>query len=165
MLRDNRKLFLHQGVCDKFKGYAYSQIHKMQSKEPEAGSKRSELREKYGFDVKFAYHVVRLLNEAEQILLEGDLDLQRNREQLKAIRRGEWTEKQILDYFEQKRVDLEGIRAKSCLPPGPNVPALRDLLLKCLEMHYGSLDRCVVVPGKAEALLRQIRETIEGAGF
>ena len=165
LLRENRKLFLHQGVCDKFKGYAYAQVHKMQSKEPQQGSKRAQLREKYGLDVKFAYHVVRLLGEAEQILLEGDLDLQRNREQLKSIRRGEWTQQQILDYFEKKRVDLEGIRARSALPPGPNMPALRDLLLKCLEMHYGSLDRCVVVPGRAEGLLRQIRELIEGVGY
>jgi predicted nucleotidyltransferase len=165
LLRDNRKLFLHQGVCDKFKGYAYSQVHKMQTKEPEEGGKRAQLREKYGYDVKFAYHVVRLLNEAEQILLEGDLDLQRNREQLKSIRRGEWSEKQVLDYFEQKRVDLEGVRARSELPPAPDMAALRDLLLRCLEMHYGSLDRCVVVPGRAEALLRQIRESIEAAGF
>jgi predicted nucleotidyltransferase len=165
VLRDNRRKFLHQGVCDKFKGYAYSQVHKMQTKEPEEGSKRQQLREKYGFDVKFAYHVVRLLNEAEQILLEGDLDLQRNREQLKSIRRGEWTQQQILDYFETKRIDLEGARAKSALPPGPDEPAIRDLLLRCLEMHYGSLDKCVVVPGKAEGLLRQIREMIEGNGF
>jgi hypothetical protein len=114
---------------------------------------------------KFAYHIVRLLNEAEQILLEGDLDLMRNREQLKSIRRGEWTEKQILDYFEQKRVDLEGIRAKSTLPPAPDWAALRGLLLRCLEMHYGSLEGCVVVPGRAEALLRQVREMIEEAGF
>jgi predicted nucleotidyltransferase len=26
LLRDHRKQFLHQGVCDKFKGYAYSQV-------------------------------------------------------------------------------------------------------------------------------------------
>src|SRR5437868_10325985 len=126
----------------------------MQSKEPEERSKRAKLREKYGLDVKFAYHVVRLLNEAEQILLEGDLDLQRNREQLKSIRRGEWTEQQILDYFEKKRVDLEGVRARSTLPPGPDLAALRDLLLRCLEMHYGSLDHCIAVPGRAEGLLR-----------
>src|SRR5262249_32677679 len=35
LLRDNRKLFLHQGICDRFKGYAYAQIHKMQTKTPE----------------------------------------------------------------------------------------------------------------------------------
>jgi hypothetical protein len=165
LLRDNRRKFLHQGVCDKFKGYAYSQVHKMQTKEPEPGSKRSALRGRFGFDVKFAYHVVRLLNEAEQILLEGDLDLMRNREQLKAIRRGEWTQQQVLDYFERKRDDLEFARARSSLPAGPDEDAVRALLLRCLEAHYGSLDGCVSVPGRAEGLLRQIRHLIEANGF
>src|SRR5262249_48932248 len=111
MLRENRKLFLHQGVCDRFKSYAYSQVHKMQTKQPRPGPRRAKLVEKYQYDLKFAYHVVRILNEAEQILLEGDLDLLRNREQLKSIRRGEWTRQQILEYFEQKRVGLEAARA------------------------------------------------------
>src|SRR5262249_20021135 len=150
-----------QGACDKFKGYAYAQVHKLQTKQPAPGSKRAALVEKYGFDSKFAYHIVRLLNEAEMILLEGDLDLQRNREQLKSIRRGEWTQQQILDYFEKKRIDLETARTKSPLPPGPDEAAIRDLLLRCLEAHYGSLDKCVTVPGRAEGLLRQIRELIE----
>src|SRR5262249_52167616 len=165
LLRDNRRLFLHQGACDKFKGYAYAQVHKMQTKDPKPGSKRAQLREKYSFDVKFAYHTVRLLNEAEQILLEGDLDLQRNREMLKSIRRGEWTLEQILEYFEQKRVLLEEIRARSPLPPTPDEAAIRNLLLQCLEAHYGSLDRCVEVPGRAEGLLREIRAMIERSGY
>ena len=165
ILRDNRKLFLHQGICDRFKGYAYAQIHKMQTKDPEPGSNRERLREKFGFDVKFAYHTVRLLNEAEQLLLEGDLDLQRNREQLKSIRRGEWTEAQILDYFEKKRIDLETARTRSSLPVGPDESAIRDLLLRCLEAHYGSLDGCIRVPGRAEELLREIRDRIEQAGY
>jgi hypothetical protein len=165
ILRENRKKFLHQGVCDKFKGYVYAQVHKMQTKQPEEGSKRARLVEQFGMDVKFAHHVVRLLNEAEMLLLEGDLDLQRNREQLKSIRRGEWTQEQILDYFEKKRVQLEEARARSPLPPAPDERAVRDLLLKCLEAHYGSIDRAIAVPGRAEDLLRQVRELIEGAGF
>ena len=44
---------------------------------------------KHGYSTKFAYHIVRLLNEVEQILTEHDLDLERNREQLKSIRRGD----------------------------------------------------------------------------
>jgi predicted nucleotidyltransferase len=165
VVRENRKKFLHQGVCDKFKGYAYAQVHKLQTKQPEEGTRRAGYVEKYGFDVKFAYHTVRLLNEAEQLLLEGDLDLQRNREQLKSIRRGEWTQQQILDYFETKRVLLEEARARSPLPPTPDEAGVRDLLLRCLEAHYGSLDKCIAVPGRAEGLLRQIRELIEGSGF
>jgi predicted nucleotidyltransferase len=165
LLRDHRKRFLHQGICERFKGYAYAQIHKMQTKEPEPGSKRARLREKHGLDTKFAYHTVRLLNEAEQLLLEGDLDLRRNREMLKSIRRGEWTLQQLLEYFEKKCVDLESAKAKSCLPPRPDEPAIRDLLLRALEMHYGTLDGCVRVPGRAEDLLRRIREQIEHAGY
>src|SRR5262249_50209049 len=161
LLRDNRKLFLHQGICDRFKGYAYAQVHKMQTKEPEPGSKRALLREKHGMDSKFAYHTVRLLNEAEQLLLEGDLDLQRNREMLKSIRRGEWSLEQVLEYFEKKRIDLETARTKSALPPAADEAAIRGLLLRCLEAHYGSLEGCVSVPGRAEELLRQVRELIE----
>jgi predicted nucleotidyltransferase len=165
ILRDSRKKFLHQGICDKFKGYAYSQIHKMQTKEPEPGSKRAELREKFGMDTKFAYHTVRLLNEAEQLLLEGDLDIQRNREMLKSIRRGEWTMEQLLEYFEKKRIDLESARTRSSLPASADEASIRDVLLRCLEAHYGSLQGCVNVPGRAEELLRTIREHIESAGF
>jgi predicted nucleotidyltransferase len=72
MVRDNRKKFLHRGCWPKFKGYAYSQLHKIQIKTPMEG-KRQELVDTYGYDTKFAYHVVRLLLEAEQILAEGDI--------------------------------------------------------------------------------------------
>src|SRR5262245_49407533 len=84
MVREKRKLFLHRG-SHTFKGYASAQMKKIRSKERESSARR-ELIEKYGYDTKFAYHLIRLLNEAEQILAEGDLDLMRNREQLKDVR-------------------------------------------------------------------------------
>ena len=37
--------------------------------------------------------------------------------------------------------------------------------MRCLEAHYGSLDGCIRVPGRAEELLREIREKIEAAGL
>jgi len=141
LLRENRKLFLHKGAWHKFKGYAYSQVHKMNSKNPIG--KRKRIHEKYGYDVKFAYHVVRLLNEVEQILSEGDLDLERNREQLKAIRRGDWSQEKIAEYFEQKENQLESAYTKSELPATPDVEKIRELLLECLERHYGGLQGCV----------------------
>lgn len=108
-IRENRKLFLSKKMWFKFKGYAYSQLHKMKIKNPDPSSKRYAGIQKYGFDVKFAYHVVRLLNEVEQILIEHDLDLERNREQLKSIRRGEWTQEQIIEYFSEKEKTLEEV--------------------------------------------------------
>ncbi len=68
LVRESRKLFLHKGAFHKFKGYAYGQLHKMRIKDPEVGSKRYDMVQEFGYDLKFAYHIVRLLDEVEQIL-------------------------------------------------------------------------------------------------
>src|SRR5262245_38261259 len=137
MVRERRKLFLHKGCWHTFKGYAYAQMKKIRSKERQSSARR-ELIEKYSFDTKFAYHLVRLLNEAEQILVEGDLDLMRNREQLKDVRNGGWTEEQLEQYFARKEAALEDTYNRSALPAGPDEPAIKELLLNVLEEHYGS---------------------------
>ena len=55
-----------------------------------------------GYSTKFAYHVVRLLLECEQILLEHDLNIEQNAEILKSIRRGEWREQKLRGWFNEK---------------------------------------------------------------
>lgn len=162
MVRENRRLFLHKGCWHKLKGYAYSQIHKMKIKNPEETSKRKELVERFGYDVKFGYHTVRLMLEAEQVLVEQDLDLQRHREQLKAIRRGEWTEQAIYDFFTEKEKTLEEVYHKSTLRYKPDESAIKQLLLDCLEHHYGSLKDCVVILDKYELMVKQIKEIVNG---
>jgi predicted nucleotidyltransferase len=162
MVRERRKLFLHKGCWPTFKGYAYAQMKKIRSKERHSSARR-ELIEKYGFDVKYSYHLVRLLGEVEQILTEGDLDLMRNREQLKAIRNGEWTEQQLEDYFARKEASLEEVYNKSTLRPMPDEAAIKELLLNVLEEHYGSLDRCVVRQDAVVAALRKVISAAEDA--
>ena len=161
LVRENRKLFISKEAWPKFKGYAYSQLHKMRTKVP-IGSRKATI-EKHGFDTKFAYHVVRLLNEVEQLLTTGDLDLESNREQLKSIRRGEWTPEQITDYFERKEKDLEQAYANSPLPWKANEEAIRLLLLKCLEHHYGSIDAALPRDTGAVSALREIQSIIDRA--
>jgi len=162
IIRENRKLFLSKKAWHTFKGYSFQQMHKMSYKNPLG--KRRETVEKYGFDLKFAYHIVRLLNEVEQILTEEDLDLERNREQLKAIRRGDWTEPQVREYFQTKERELESLYTKSSLRHSPDEAAIKELLLQCLEHHYGSLDKAVVVEGRDREILRQIKALCERAG-
>lgn len=158
-IREKRKLFLHKGAWHKFKGYAYSQMHKMRIKQPTG--KRKKLLEDFGYDVKFAYHVVRLLNEVEQILIEQDLDLERNREQLKAIRRGEWTLEQLESYFHDKEKSLEELYSSSQLPHSPDKNEIKTLLLECLEQHYGKLDTVINQDQVAIQALRQIDKILE----
>ena len=162
LVRESRRLFLSKSAWPKFKGYAFSQMHKMKNKRPEG--KRREMVETFGYDVKFAYHVVRLLNEVEQILSEEDLDLQRNREQLKAIRRGEWGIEQVEQYFASKERELETLYTSCKLPARPDEEKLKALLLNCLEQHYGSLDGCVAREDEAIEALRKIDAVLQGVG-
>ena len=141
IVRENRRIFLHKGCWHKFKGYAYSQMHKMKIKNPEG--KRKELVEKYGYDIKFAYHVVRLLNEVEQILGECDLDLRRNTQQLRYVKEGKWSMEQVIDYFNTKEKTLEELYQNSKLPYSPNESRIKEILLNCLEQHCGSLDKII----------------------
>jgi predicted nucleotidyltransferase len=156
MVRSNRTMFLHKGCWHKYKGYAHSQLHKMRGQKREG--KRKELFDKHGFDVKFAYHVVRLMYEAEMILAEKDLDLTRHREHLKAIRRGEMPQEEIFDWYQEKEKALERLYEASDLPWGPDEEKIKALLLSCLEHHYGSLDKAVITESKLEIALREIRD-------
>ena len=134
LVREKRFDFLSKKCWHTFKGYAYSQMHKMDIKNPDG--KRRELIDKYGYDVKYAYHLVRLLNEVEQILLEGDLDLERNREQLKSIRKGKWKIEEIKGYFAEKEKQLEDLYLKSELPHNAQYDKIRNLLFECLSLHF-----------------------------
>lgn len=229
MVRERRRSFLHKGAWHKFKGYAYSQLSKIdsQSDRTEAirafeaanripheanyemiesidtggkvyvfpsllvlagdrekwaeykrlwrdgiegtkdrkGSKRFASRKRLGYDAKFATHLVRLVQEVEQILLNGDIDLRRDAELLKDVRGGKWTEKQVREWFHRRETEIEPLYLSSkAIPHKPDETAVKTLLLECLEHHYGKLDHCPVDEAKAIATLRQVAAIIQEAG-
>ena len=157
LVRENRKAFLHKGAWHKFKGYAYAQMSKIANKSNASNPKRAESIEKFGYDVKFAYHVVRLLDEVEQILSEHDLDIERNREQLKSIRRGEWGLDALQAWFAAKERQLEAAYAASTLRHSPDEGALKSLLLSCLETHYGTISKALTVNPDTSRLIADIQ--------
>ena len=161
-VREHRDDFLHKGAWHKFKGYAYSQLHKIRTKRPDADSKRAALVEEHGYDVKFAYHVVRLLLEVEQIMQHGTIDIERDREQLKGVRRGEWSLDQLTQWAQDKERALESLYSTSSLRHHPDEDLVRRHLLHCLEHHYGDLSTAVAQVGEPEKLLAQIAELTKG---
>lgn len=160
MVRERRKMFLHKGAWHKFKGYAYSQLHKI-GKANLSNPKRAADIERVGYDTKFAYHTVRLINEVEQIMIEHDLDITRNREQLKSIRRGEWSLDYLHEWFEAKEKALETVYAESTLRHGPDEDAIRTLLMDCLEHHFGSLDKAVKRDVKIDGLITELQQVLD----
>lgn len=160
-IREKRKLFLSKKCYYKFKGYAYAQLHKMTTKETTTNSKRMALREKFGFDIKFGLHLVRLVLECAQILETGDLDMMRDTEILKSIRRGEWTEPKIREWFETQEKYLDKLYTETkAVPDVVNEKAVRTLLLECLEEHYGSLKDIIIDESDNTKILREIKQLI-----
>jgi len=159
MVRESRKMFLHKGAWHKFKGYAFAQMSKIKNKTNSSNPKRAADIEANQYDTKFAYHVVRLMLEVEQILVEHDLDLERNREQLKSIRRGEWTLERIEGYFAEKELGLEKLYLESTLPHSPDEEKIKKLLMQCLEHHYGTIQDAVRMDVSVSDLLTDL-ETV-----
>jgi hypothetical protein len=144
-LRDQRRLFLSMKTFQAFKGYANGQMHRIRSREPETEERRLII-EKYGMDLKMCYHTIRLLDQMEQILTIGDIDLMRNKEECKLMRSGEWGNFDRFDKEFQKRMDhLEELSRKCNLSPQPQQGSLKKLLMEILEEHYPSGERAQVI--------------------
>lgn len=161
MILDARRLFLHRGAFHKFRGYAHAQLHKMRGDRERPEGKRRDMVDRFGYDVKFAYHLVRLLDECEQILESGDLVLGRNREILKEIRRGEWTEARVREHMAEREAALTLLYATSPLPNRPDEVAIKSLLLQCLEEHYGDLSSAVSRDDEMVNALRRVAAIID----
>jgi predicted nucleotidyltransferase len=160
-VRENRTMFLHKGSWHKFRGYAYSQLSKIKSKSNASNPKRQASIDEFGYDVKFAYHVCRLLLEVEQIMSEGDLNLECNSDILKSIRRGEWSLEKLDQWFDNKEKALELMYSTSTLQHKPNEQKIKGLLMECLEMHYGSLSAVIHVEPSMSNLLSDMQVLLD----
>ena len=157
-IREHRHMFLHKGAYHKLRGYSYSQMSKIRNKTNSSNPKRQQLIQDHGYDTKFAAHCVRLMLQCEQILTQGTLDLQRNSEHLKAIRRGEFTLDHIVEWFNSKELELEKIyNSSQILPYSPRENEIKNLLLECLEMHYQDLSDAITITTTAEQILTDLK--------
>jgi predicted nucleotidyltransferase len=164
MVRSNRHLFLHKGMFFKFKGYSFSQLNKARTKVPIG--KRKQVLEKFGVDVKFLYHVVRLVLECEQALIEGTIDLERNRDHLLAIREGSISLEEVEKWFNEKERTLEKLYTESTvLPYSPDEDKIKQLLLNCLEHWYGSLQGSIIKEDKASQCIEEISQKLKEYGY
>lgn len=122
---------------------------------------------KYGWDCKFGYHIVRLADEAEQILTTGFIDLERNKEMMKAIRNGEMSLEEVEKWFSEKELHLEKLYHESvAVPYSADESVLRNLLLDCLEEYYGNLESSVITRlDQADSLVKQIKDLIVSQGY
>lgn len=99
---------------------------------------RSELEEKYGFDTKHATHAVRLIRMGEEILTEGIVRVKRpDAKELLAIRNGEWTYEQLLDFAEGKdKLIRETLYKTSRLPKTVDQKLAAKVLMEVQDLCW-----------------------------
>jgi len=98
-----------------------------------------EIMEKFGYDVKFATHTVRLMLEVEQLLETGDMDLMKGKEILQSIRKGDWSYEKVIEFFDANEIRLQKLYDESPLQYEVDERKLKHLLINCLEEFYGDL--------------------------
>lgn len=118
-----------------FMGYMTSQRLKMLGQK--TGTNRPALISTYGFDTKFAGHMIRLGYQGCEYLETGTITLPMPYESTTAgsaqnvrdIRAGQWTLDQILGEAEALEARLERAYDTTSLPDEPDVAALNDWLI------------------------------------
>ena len=118
-LIEARSQLLSKGCYKSFCGYARSQLHRMTHIAPTGrlGQKRKKLIEKFGYDVKNASHLIRLLKMGMETLVTGEMTVKRpDSAMLLEIKRGEWTLEKVIEYAEKLFDLMDEALVKSELP-------------------------------------------------
>lgn len=131
----NRDLFLSQKLYHTFKGYAWAQKQKILEKNPVGA--RKEIVDKYGYDVKFSLHLLRLMHEAVELLKSGSLTLPLycNKELLD-LRMGKWKFDDVMKKFEDLEKMVDDLYVKTPLPHHSDINKIDALLVECIEEHW-----------------------------
>jgi len=142
-IKDNASKFISMRTFHAFKGYMHSQFHRIR-KNVERGitdnPKRQWMLDEYGYDVKMSYHILRLMDLLDQMLSgETQLNLMRNKEECKAMRRGDWGSWEDFQRITtEKFTNLDNKMGDCKLPNTPRIDELRNILNNTIEEWYGS---------------------------
>jgi len=98
---------------------------------------RSELVLKYGFDTKFASHLIRLLHEGLDLLRTGQLVFPLPQAELiMEIKQGKWEIGKVIELADQLEAQMEEVAAKSILPATPNYYAAEQFCMSQMQLWF-----------------------------
>jgi uncharacterized protein len=140
-LRELAPLLVSKKAGEKFLGYLKAQREAMLSGNGKGRDvTRKELVEKYGYDVKYAGHVVRLAYQGCEYMQSGKLTLpmaEEERLHVQAVRRGEYTMDDVLDFVEEKEDALRYmIDVASIWPRKPDYDAVSEWLVRAYQSEW-----------------------------
>lgn len=136
-----RGLFASKRAYGAFLGYTEDQLRRLTSEGPtgQMGAARKELREKFGYDTKYAMHALRLLHTGANYLLTADIGVLPKYVGLyRHIREGLFTLKEFNELVLEGKEMLSSAYIKSSLPEEPDFKLIESLVIKLLKSHINS---------------------------
>jgi uncharacterized protein len=96
---------------------------------------RAALEAAYGYDAKFAMHLVRLTKMCREIITLGKVIVKRpDADELLAVRNGAWPFDKLVEWSDQQDAELHKLVETSPLPWGPDQPRLEALCMEIVEL-------------------------------
>lgn len=100
---------------------------------------RAEMERKYGYDTKFAMHLVRLLRTADECLSTGIINVYRHdAQELLAIRNGTWTYNELIEYTEYMDNRIKELYKQTFLPKVPDVNLAAKVLMQVQDSIWSN---------------------------
>ena len=100
--------------------------------------KRAELEARYGFDLKHASHLVRLLRMCQEILSTGKVNVDRTHidaDELRAIKNGAWSYDKVEEYANSMDAQMTELYKVSTLRSAPDRQAIDARLISVIQNY------------------------------
>lgn len=140
-LREHPELVLSRRAGMRFIGYLRSQRGQLLGLRGRKHTNRPELIERYGFDTKFAYHMIRLGVQGVELLRTGRVTLPMPadwRAWLRELRRGEHTKEEALAHADELEAELMSLLDSSPLPAEPDRAAADAWLVRVHQRAWAA---------------------------
>lgn len=150
MLQSLHACFHSRHVANAFLGYMRQQRNRLEEGTVKARVNRPELVEKYGYDTKYAYHLIRLGIQGVDICVNSKIQLPMREwdiNVLMGIRNGEWSKERCIETSLDLELRIESLKAE--LPDEPAHDIINDFLIKTYMTTWRDI-------GIADSLRRDI---------
>lgn len=140
-LRDAKAMFLSKQVGKAFLGYLVAQKQRLMGDRGQMRVTRQELIDAYGFDTKYAGHVVRLAHQGIELMTTGTMSLpmrKAEREEVVAIRTGKLSFQETLTRAGELERELRDSLDTGLLPEHPNEAAIDKFVVNAYLTMWGA---------------------------
>lgn len=141
-LRSLRASFLSQQAVERFLGYMRSQHERMLGRSRRNVPSRPELLEKYGWDVKYGSHALRLAYQGFEIASSGFLTLplsSHERQRVLAVKRGEVPRDEVSAEITRLEAQVRSLldRGRMPLPETADFNRITAWAISVQRRHWG----------------------------